>query len=151
VLLNKHHALKAYWGSGCIAPCILEIGNRGGVSCQLHGPAALSKGKSRRYPLDRRLGGPQSRSGRDGEEKNSQPLSGLKPLIIQPVAQRYSTELSKLLNRTNITDWNPLSNFGDETCGRTDCPPQYALLLLRNAFILCNSCIRTHQQRITVG
>jgi hypothetical protein len=25
------------------------------------------------YPLDRRLGGPQSRSGRGGEEKNSQP------------------------------------------------------------------------------
>jgi len=26
-----------------------------------------------RYPLDRRLGGPQSRSGRGGEGKNSQP------------------------------------------------------------------------------
>jgi hypothetical protein len=31
------------------------------------------QGKSPWYPLDRRLGGPQSRSGRDGEEKNSQP------------------------------------------------------------------------------
>jgi hypothetical protein len=31
-----------------------------------------SQGKSPWYPLDRRLGGPQSRSGR-GEEKNSQP------------------------------------------------------------------------------
>jgi hypothetical protein len=28
------------------------------------------------YPLDRRLGGPQSRSGRGGEENNSQPPSG---------------------------------------------------------------------------
>jgi hypothetical protein len=28
--------------------------------------------------LDRRLGGPQSRSGRGGEEKNSQPLTDLK-------------------------------------------------------------------------
>jgi hypothetical protein len=37
-------------------------------------------------PFDRRLGGPQSRSGRGGEEKNSQPLSGLEPTIIQPVA-----------------------------------------------------------------
>jgi hypothetical protein len=27
--------------------------------------------------LDRRLGGPQSRSGRGGEEKNSQPLPGI--------------------------------------------------------------------------
>jgi hypothetical protein len=31
--------------------------------------------------LDTRLGGPQSRSGHRGEEKNSQPLSGLKPPI----------------------------------------------------------------------
>jgi hypothetical protein len=41
------------------------------------------------YPLDRRLGGAQSRSGRGGEEKNSQPLLGLEPPIIQPIAQRY--------------------------------------------------------------
>jgi hypothetical protein len=44
--------------------------------------------------LDRRLDGPQSRSGRGGEEKNSQPLPGLEPPIIQPVAQRYTAELS---------------------------------------------------------
>jgi hypothetical protein len=31
------------------------------------------QGNSPRYLLDRRLGGPQSRSGRGGEEKNSQP------------------------------------------------------------------------------
>jgi hypothetical protein len=30
------------------------------------------QGKSLWYPLDGRLGGPQSRSGRGGEEKNSQ-------------------------------------------------------------------------------
>jgi len=41
--------------------------------------------------LDRRLGGPQSRSGHGREEKNSQPLSGLEPPIIQPVNQRYTT------------------------------------------------------------
>jgi hypothetical protein len=35
--------------------------------------------------LDRRLGGSQSLSGRGGEEKNSQPLSGLEPPIIQPI------------------------------------------------------------------
>jgi hypothetical protein len=38
------------------------------------------QGKSYWYPLDRRLGGPQSRSGRGGEEKNSQPLLYLHPL-----------------------------------------------------------------------
>jgi hypothetical protein len=47
------------------------------------------------YPLDRRLGGPQSRSGRGGEKKNSQPLPGLEPPIIQPVAQRCTAELSR--------------------------------------------------------
>jgi hypothetical protein len=35
--------------------------------------------KSPWYPLDRRLGGPQSRSGRCGEEKNSQPPPGIEP------------------------------------------------------------------------
>jgi hypothetical protein len=42
--------------------------------------------------LDRRLGG------RGGEEKNSQSLPGLEPPIIQPVAQRYTTEISWLPN-----------------------------------------------------
>jgi hypothetical protein len=37
---------------------------------------------------------PQSRSGRSDEEKNSQPLPGLEPTIIQPVAQKKS--VSKL-------------------------------------------------------
>jgi hypothetical protein len=31
------------------------------------------------------------------KRKNSQPLPGLEPLIMQPVAQRYTTELSQLL------------------------------------------------------
>jgi hypothetical protein len=67
------------------------------VSGQLHAPAALPQGKSSWYPLDRRLGGPQNRSGRGGEEKNSQPLLRLEAPIIQPVAQRYTAELSRLL------------------------------------------------------
>jgi len=33
--------------------------------------------KRPRYPLDKRLGGPQSLSGRGGEEKNSQPPPGI--------------------------------------------------------------------------
>jgi hypothetical protein len=43
------------------------------------------------------MGGPQSRSGRGGEKKNSQPLQGTEHPIIQPVAQRYNTELYRLL------------------------------------------------------
>jgi hypothetical protein len=65
------------------------------VSGQLHAPAALPQGESPRYPLNRRLGGPQSRFGRGGEEKNSQPLPGLEPPIIQSVAQRYTAELRR--------------------------------------------------------
>jgi len=50
------------------------------VSDQLHAPAALPhpQGKSPWYPLDRRLGGPQSRSG-SGDEKNSQPPPEIEP------------------------------------------------------------------------
>jgi hypothetical protein len=67
------------------------------VSGQLHAPADLPQGKSAWYPLDRRMSGPQSRSGCGGEEKNSQPLSAHEPPIIQPVDQRHTTELSRLL------------------------------------------------------
>jgi hypothetical protein len=49
------------------------------VSGQLHIPAALSPGKSPRYPLDRRLGRPQRRSGRGDEENNSQPPPEIEP------------------------------------------------------------------------
>jgi len=54
------------------------------------------QGKSPYYPLNKWLGGVQSRSERGGEEKNSQPLPRLEPPI-EPVAQRYTTELSRLL------------------------------------------------------
>jgi hypothetical protein len=49
------------------------------VSGQLHAQAALAPGKVPLVPL----GGYQSNSGRGGEEKNSQPLLGLEPPIIQ--------------------------------------------------------------------
>jgi hypothetical protein len=45
-------------------------------------------------PLDRILGGAQSRSGHGSEQRDSQSQPGLEPSIIQPAAQRYTTELS---------------------------------------------------------
>jgi len=42
-------------------------------------PRPLPQGKSPWYPLDRRLGGPQSRSWRAGEKKNSHPCRDLNP------------------------------------------------------------------------
>jgi hypothetical protein len=59
------------------------------VSGQLNDPAALPQGK--------RLGGLQNWSGLGGEEKNSQPLPGLEPPIMQSVAQRCTTELCQPL------------------------------------------------------
>jgi hypothetical protein len=53
---------------------------------QFHARPLYPHGKKPWYPFDRRLGGSQSRSGRGGEEKNSQPQPGLEPPIIQPVA-----------------------------------------------------------------
>jgi hypothetical protein len=66
------------------------------VRGQLHAPAILGSGKDPWYLLYRRLGGPQSRSRRGSEEKNSQLLAVLELPIIQPVAQRCTTELSSL-------------------------------------------------------
>jgi hypothetical protein len=71
--------MKAYWRSGGIAPIILWPRHYMEVSGQLHAPAALPPGKSPWYPLDRRLGGPQSHSGSGGEEKNSLPSPGIEP------------------------------------------------------------------------
>jgi hypothetical protein len=53
------------------------------VSGQRHGPAALTPGKTR-YPLYKRLGGPQGRAGQ------SFPPPEFDPRIVQPVANRYT-------------------------------------------------------------
>jgi hypothetical protein len=62
------------------------------VSGQLQAPAALPPEKEPLLPLDRRLGGPQSRSGRGGEEKNFSPCRDSNPRtpIVQAIAQRYT-------------------------------------------------------------
>ena len=56
------------------------------VGGQRHAPAALPPGKTR-YPLYRRLGGPQSRSERVGKIS---PLPGFDPRTVQTVASRYT-------------------------------------------------------------
>jgi hypothetical protein len=85
--------MKAYSGSGGIAPCILDLGTRRKWVVSFTPRPLYPQGKSPWYPLDRELGGPQSQFGHGGEEKNSQPHPALEPPIIQPVAQRYTTEL----------------------------------------------------------
>jgi hypothetical protein len=68
--------MKAYWGIGGIAPLILGLGTRWRRVVSFTPGLLYSKEKSPSYPLDRRLGRPQSRCGRRSEEKNSQPLPG---------------------------------------------------------------------------
>jgi hypothetical protein len=59
------------------------------VSDELHASAALPRGKSPQYPLYRRLGGPQSRSGRLEEEKILD-TTGLELQLLGRVASRYT-------------------------------------------------------------
>jgi hypothetical protein len=59
--------MKAYWGSGAaFLTSALD-----GVEWSASRPGRLISGKEPQYPLDRRLGGPQSRSGCGGGEKYS--------------------------------------------------------------------------------
>jgi len=53
------------------------------ISGQIHAPAALFAGKNTRYPLYRRLDGPQNQSGRFEENKSLFHLPGLKNYTLQ--------------------------------------------------------------------
>jgi hypothetical protein len=88
--------MKSYLGSGGITPRILDLSTRLRWAVSFTPRPLYLQGKSPSYPLDRRLGGPQNLSGRGCEEKNSQPLPALEPSVIQPVAQRYPTELMQV-------------------------------------------------------
>jgi hypothetical protein len=93
--LAKHHAMKTCWGSGYIAPRIFYLGTRWRWVVSFTPRPLSPQGKSPWCPLDRRLSGFQRRSGRGGEEKNSQPPLEIELYIVQPIAQRYA-ELSRL-------------------------------------------------------
>ena len=63
VKFTLDQATKAQRGSRCIALLFLQPRRYMGVADQRHAPVALPPGKVR-YPLYRRLGGPQGQSGR---------------------------------------------------------------------------------------
>jgi hypothetical protein len=65
--------MKTYWGSEGIASRILDFGITSRWVVSFTPRPLYPQGKSPWYPLDRRLGGPQSLSGRGGEEKKSSP------------------------------------------------------------------------------
>jgi len=84
--------MNAHWGSGCIAPRILNRGDRWRWVVSFNVPAALPLLWETRYPLYRRLGEPQIRSKRGGEEKNIPPLSlpEIKPWSFGPYSSLYT-------------------------------------------------------------
>jgi hypothetical protein len=61
------------------------------------------QGKSPRYPLYRRLGGPQSQSGRRGEKSFPYRDSNFDLSAVQPVASRYTDCAIPNLNYLNFT------------------------------------------------
>jgi hypothetical protein len=109
--------MKAYRGSGGIDPRILDLGTRCRWMVSFTPRPLYPQGRIPWYPLDRRLGGTQSRSGH-GEGKNSQPLPGLEPPIIRPVVQRYTTELWWFPSYTKYNQ-NLMCILRDETWGLT--------------------------------
>jgi hypothetical protein len=58
---------------------ILDLGIRWKLVVSFMPPLLYPSGKSHWYPLDRRMGGPQSQSGCCGGNKNLLPLPGIEP------------------------------------------------------------------------
>jgi hypothetical protein len=75
---TKHHPMKICWGSEGIAPRILNLGTLWRLVVSFT-PRPLYPRNPPRYPLNRKLGGPQSKFGRSGEEKKPLLLSGIEP------------------------------------------------------------------------
>jgi hypothetical protein len=81
------------------------------VSSQLHASAALAKGKSPWYPLDRRLDGPKCRPGRSGEEK----------IILLCPCQESNPARSHYSLVTILTELPPLARMGCVLESTVDC------------------------------
>jgi hypothetical protein len=70
---------EGVWGSGCIDPYFLDLRISWRWVVSFTTWPLYSRGKNPRYSLDRRLGGPQSQSGRRGEEKILDPTGTRTP------------------------------------------------------------------------
>jgi hypothetical protein len=69
--------MKKYWGMEVYLHAFLTSALDGGQWSASRPSRFTPREGAPRYPLDRRLGGPQSRSGHGGEEKNSQSPPGI--------------------------------------------------------------------------
>jgi hypothetical protein len=83
--------MKAYEGVDVYIHIFLTSAIAGGEWSASRSDHFTPGERAPRYPLDRRLGGPQSRSGRRGE-KEILDHTGTRtptPFVVQPVASRY--------------------------------------------------------------
>jgi hypothetical protein len=86
--------LKAYRGSGIIAPLILNLGTmwRWEVS---HTPWPIYSVRGPRHTLNGKQGGPHSQSRNNGEDKNKFPLSGFERWTVQPSNQVVTLSIGR--------------------------------------------------------
>jgi hypothetical protein len=101
--LTKHHAMKAYGEVKVWLHASLTSATDGG-EWSASRPCRLHPRKEPRYPLDRRLGGPQSRYECGGGEKKIPAPAGNQTPVVQPVAQSLHW-LSYLSPVIDITPW----------------------------------------------
>jgi hypothetical protein len=80
---------EGVWGSECMDPYFLYLGISWRWVVGFTPQPLYPRGKYPRYPLDRRLGGPQSRSERRGENSWLYRGSNSDPSVVQPVTSRY--------------------------------------------------------------
>jgi hypothetical protein len=87
------HTMKVLGGKGAQLVLILDLGARWGRVWSASRPGrALAWGKDPRYPLHKRLGGPQSRSGQRLEEKSFRLCRGsnLDRPVVQSIVRHYT-------------------------------------------------------------
>jgi hypothetical protein len=99
-LCSTNQALRHedLWGSGCIYPYFLDLSTSWRWVLSFATQPLYPRGKNPWYPLDRRLGGPQSQSGRYGEVKIRDPTGTrtLTPRSSSPCLVTIHTALSWL-------------------------------------------------------
>jgi hypothetical protein len=105
-LINYALRHGGVWGSGCVDPHFLDLGNRWRWVVSFTSLPLYLQGKSPRYPMNRSLGRPQSRSGRRREEK-----------ILDPIGTRTSTPWSSSLQPVAMpTELSRLSKIKFSIC-----------------------------------
>jgi hypothetical protein len=100
-LTNYALCNEGVWGSGCINPRFLDLSTIWWVVSFKPRPL-----KEPRYQLNRRLGGPQRRSGWYGEVKILGPIGTRTPTspVVQPAVNRYTALFRTICaNRRNVS------------------------------------------------